>query len=354
MYLTELQIRNLRCLGSVHIQPGPGLNFIVGDNGEGKTSLLEAIHILSRARSFRSNSGQKVIKDGETELTVFGRVAREQQPGYSMGVQRRKGELEFKLSNSPAPRILDMLRALPVQVISPDLHSLLERGPGQRRRFLDWGVFHVEPEFHAIWQRYHRALLQRNSALRSKQPESQVTAWNTELVVTGQRMDTLRSKHVEALREKLAVLLQQHPGLQADLEYQRGWAADIELSDLLLSNIQRDRQRGYTVAGPHRADIRLLWQGKQAAETASRGEQKLLISMLHLIQAMMVGEETGARPILLIDDMAAELGRDYREQFIAAVAASGLQAFLSFLEAAQIPEEEAQGVMFHVKHGQVL
>ena len=351
MRLTELTVRNVRCLASIDIKPAAGLNFIIGDNGSGKTSLLEAIHILSRARSFRTSPHQRLINSAAESLTVFGRITADDKPSFTMGVQREKDNLRFKLSGMDSARILDMLRALPVQVVSPDLHALLERGPTQRRRFMDWGVFHVEHEFHTVWGRYHRALQQRNAGLRERQSAAQIKVWDTELVTTAEKMDELRARHVVDLEVKLSTVEMPWPAGAVSLDYQRGWSQSDNLASLLDSHLARDQRIGYTSVGPHRADLRLQWQGRQAADMASRGEQKLLIAMLLLLQAELVGEKTEVPPILLIDDMAAELGAHYRERFVHAVSESGLQAFLSFLESSQIPGIWPGSGMFHVKHG---
>lgn len=351
MHLSELLVRNLRCLQEVHIHPHNRMNFIVGDNGSGKTSLLESLHVLSRARSFRGNNNHRLIREHNESLTVFGRINPIEQPAFTMGVQRSKQELRFKLSTQESPRILDLLKALPVQVLTPGLHALLESGPNQRRRFIDWGVFHVEHEFFPLWQRYNRVLKQRNACLRKQLSIEQITVWDGELVETAERIDVLRSRHIDLLRTRMQAMAS--IPTEVDLAYLRGWAKDQNLQDLLRENLNRDQRRGFTGLGPHRADLRLRWDGKSAIDVASRGEQKLLIAMLQLEQARIVGEQSGIKPLLLIDDIAAELGAEYRGLFIDAVASSGLQAFMSFLDDAQLVGDTSQAAMFHVKQGVV-
>ncbi|MDX1496705.1 MAG: DNA replication/repair protein RecF [Salinisphaeraceae bacterium] len=348
MQLLELQVKNLRCLADAQLRPQPGINFILGDNGDGKTSLLEAIHILSRAQSFRGTSQRRLIRDNTEELIVFGRLQLVDQSPFTIGVARRANQLRFKLNGETGIRVLDLVRSLPIQVISPGLHALLERGPSQRRRFMDWGVFHVEQGFYPLWQRYHRALRQRNAALRKKQPWSDIAIWDSEIAQTAEHMHEQRLVHIRQLQAAAGVCLATD---EAGFVYNRGWPDDISLDAQLHKNRERDLRAGYTTAGPHRADLNLSWQGRNALESASRGEQKRLISHLLLMQAQIVGEATGRPPLLLVDDMAAELGEQYREDFLQAVDDSGMQAFLSFLEVGQIPAPWRKKTMFHVKQG---
>jgi DNA replication and repair protein RecF len=292
-----------------------------------------------------------LIREGNESLTVFGRISAAAGKSFTMGVRREKDALCLKLSNHEDPRILDLLRALPVQVLTPGLHALLESGPNQRRRFIDWGVFHVEPEFFPVWQRYNRVLRQRNACLRKQLPATQVTAWDDALISSAERMDALRLRHVEDLRIHLQAA--GHISTEVELQYLRGWPKEHSLRQLMRDNLSRDQRQGFTGMGPHRADLRLRWDGKSAIDVASRGEQKLLIAMLHLQQASVVGEKTGVSPVLLVDDIAAELGAEYRSLFADAAASSGMQVFMSFLERSQVPPIVAASQMFHVKQGGV-
>lgn len=353
MRLTELQLCNVRCLADVRIEPSSGINFITGENGSGKTSLIEAIYLLTRARSFRPTSNQRLIREGESQLSVFARLISDQQTEFSLGMQRQAELLRFKHSRQQDAKLIDMVRALPLQLISPDLHGFLERGPAQRRRVLDWGVFHVEPGFFSAWSQYQRALKQRNASLRTRQSAAQVRAWDQQLSEAAQVIDEMRRRHVAALGKMVEKTTGPGEVSKGVLEYYRGWPADAELSTLMAECMEKDRQRGYTGYGPHRADLRLRWQGRQAREVASRGEQKYLIASLLVAQAAHVAGQQEEQPVLLVDDLAAELGAAYREALLQQMADTGMQAFVTVLEAGQIPEGLRFHEMFHVKHGGV-
>ncbi len=351
MRLTELRLQNFRCLESVQLEPGPGLNFVVGDNGSGKSSLLEAIYFLSRADSFRHGSRTRLIRDGAAELAVFGRLSDEGGTPFTAGVAYATETARIKLGPSEGATVLELVRALPVQLLDPRLQQLLEEGPAWRRRFLDWGVFHVEHGFYEAWRRYRRALLQRNRALRAGLTDAAVNAWNPELVAAGGEVDAHRRQHAAALREALPALLPPELGA-VELQYHAGWAHDQGLADSLARHLASDRQAGHTASGPHRADLRVRFEGLPVAQRASRGEQKLLTVALFLAQAQVV-QAAGKRPVLLIDDLAAELGADYRAWVLRQLAALDLQAFLSFLTAAEIGAAAQSGRMFHVEQGRM-
>jgi DNA replication and repair protein RecF len=354
MRLSELRIHNFRCLVAEGLQPEAGINLIVGDNASGKSSLLEAIYFLGRAQSFRGTPRDRLIRTDQRELSVFGRMQNGSGTPTTIGVLRSNRQSQIRLNAQDNTSILELIAALPIQVIDPRLHQLLEEGPDQRRRFLDWGVFHVEPAFYPAWQRYQRALRQRNQLLRHAAPATEVCLWNGELVQQALLLDRARRHYLEQMQAVLPGIMQGlFENAEVEIEYQHGWPADQPLEQVLAENLVRDREQGFTQAGPHRADLKIRLHGKQARTRASRGEQKLISAGMLLAQAEIMRRHQARHPILLIDDLAAELDARSRRQLFDAIQASGAQAFLTFLEAAQIPQTQAPKAMFHVEHGRV-
>src|SRR5690349_1341868 len=183
MGLSALSIQQLRCIGSAALELHPQHNLLWGSNAAGKTSVLEGAYLLGRGRSFRTRISERLIQYGADHLVVFGRT--DDALSQSIGVQiGRRTEPVAKLNGASLPSLTELSRAFPVQVIEPGVHRLLEEGGYRRRRWLDWGVFHVEPRFLEAWSRYTRGLRQRNAALRS-QPET-ATAWDAELAQLGE------------------------------------------------------------------------------------------------------------------------------------------------------------------------
>lgn len=354
MSLSDLRIHNFRCISAAQLAPAPGLNLVTGDNASGKSSLLEAIYFLGRAQSFRGTPSDRLIRSGERELTVFGRQCTGAGADLPLGVQRSERQSRIRIGTRENASIVELVSQFPVQVIDPGLQQLLEEGPEQRRRYLDWGVFHVEQAFYPAWLRYQRALRQRNRALRAQAPDAQVIAWDAELAQHGECLHLARLRYLTTLRPVLDALMSTLFGATTvTLEYQAGWAGPGSLREALAAALAGDREQGYTHVGPHRADLRVRLQGQLARRRASRGEQKLISAGLLLAQAELLRQQCQRQPVLLIDDLAAELDARSRSRLFAAIQAQGAQAFLSFLEPGQIPEKQAAGAMFHVEHGRV-
>src|SRR3954454_1684071 len=194
MSLAEFSVENVRCLTRTELSLRPGHNLIWGSNGSGKTSLLESIFLLGRGRSFRTRNSEKLIRHGQSRLTVFGRT--DEMPPQAMGVQVAKsGGTTARINGANASSLTDLSQAFPVQVIDPGVHKLVEEGGFRRRRWMDWAVFHVEQGFADLWVRYSRAVKQRNAALKS-QP-AQASVWDPEVARLGELIAEARRRMLE-------------------------------------------------------------------------------------------------------------------------------------------------------------
>ena len=328
--LVRLDIQGLRNLQQVTLEAGPDLNLILGGNGAGKTSVLEAVYFLSRARSFRSGQARDLIHHGARSFTLVARLGE----GRVLGLERSAGALTARLGGQPVTRLSALSRALPVLLLNPDSHRLLEGSPQVRRRFLDWGVFHGEAGFLEAWRRYRRALEHRNAVLRRGDRAALLRAWEPELVQAAGHIDALRRTYLARLDPALAALCTQmlnHPG-RLGLDYRRGWPRDGELAQLLVAGEAQDRRRGHTRVGPHRGDLALTLDGRPAAEVVSRGQQKVLATALVLAQASLFRTDNGRSAVLLVDDLPAELDAEHRRRVLAALAASPAQSFVTAIE----------------------
>ena len=167
MSLSRVTVTGVRNLHPVTFSPSPRINILYGANGSGKTSVLEAVHLLGLARSFRSVRLNPVIQHELQSCTVFGQVELAEGGHSALGISRdRQGEFQIRIDGQNARSAAQLAEILPLQLINPDSFRLLEGAPKIRRQFLDWGVFHVEPRFMSTWQRLQKALRQRNSWLR--------------------------------------------------------------------------------------------------------------------------------------------------------------------------------------------
>src|ERR1700678_3656652 len=200
MSLRRVQVTDFRCLQSAALDLDSRFTLISGANASGKTSLLEAIYILGRGRSFRTRRLEHLIRRGSERFVVFGEVDAFGRR-LSLGVEGSADGVRARLGGAKARSLAELAPLLPVQIIDPEIHRLIEEGPSRRRRFLDWGVFHVEPRFVDDWQRYQQALKQRNAALKSRQPREVTAAWDGAVVRYGESLSTARSRYVALLSE---------------------------------------------------------------------------------------------------------------------------------------------------------
>jgi DNA replication and repair protein RecF len=352
MSLAELTVENVRCIRRAELPLHEGHNLIWGSNASGKTSLLEAVFLLGRGRSFRTRSSERLIRHGEPHLRVFGRLAAADAPvpvPIGVEVSRKEGTVA-KVAGGFVPSLAELSRAFAVQVIEPGAHKLIEEGAQRRRRWMDWAVFHVEPSFIESWSRYARVLKQRNAALRTAPDSARV--WDPELVRLGEQIAQLRRSFMARLQPYWVSAIQDLTGLDVELYYGQGWAADVALADALAASWERDVARGITHAGAHRADIVVRLERGLARETLSRGQQKLVAAAMTLSQLHLIRELTGTLPTLLLDDPAAELDRTRLRKFVEQVRQLQCQLVVTSLS----PEVSLFGQpdkVFHVEQGEL-
>jgi DNA replication and repair protein RecF len=351
MSLARLEIDDFRCLERVRLSLDSRYNLFVGPNASGKTSLLEAIFILGRGRSFRTRRLDRLVRQGREAFRIVGWIeSGERTTVLGIGGDRRSTEI--RIGGAPAASAGELASHFPPQVIDPEIHKLLEEGPHRRRRFLDWGVFHVEPAFMATWQRYHRALRQRNAALKPGADPGAARAWEPEILAAGSRLDEFRRAYLAILAPALAGYGERLLGLPATLSYLAGWPAGEALGDALARSYERDRRHGVTHVGPHRADVTVRVEGHVARERVSRGQQKLLAAALTLAQLSVHEARAPGTGALLLDDPAAELDAANLARLLEVVRELRVQLFVTALRP-DLPGLGRPGALFHVERGEI-
>lgn len=360
MFLTRLSVSGVRNLAPLDLRPDPGLNLVLGGNGAGKTSLLEAIHLLAYGRSFRGRVRDGLVRTGADALEVF---AQWQEPGGARrGGLRHSGQAwTARLDGEPVQQLGDLCAALAAITFEPGSHALVTAGSEARRRFLDWGLFHVEQDsedaFRLVWRRYARALKQRNALLKQRAPGHQLDAWDAELAQAAEPLDRQRQAYVERLQPGLGELSTELvPQLgEGRFDYRPGWRRDqLSLADALLLARERDLAAGFTSVGPHRADWRIEHGRRPGGETLSRGQAKLTALACLLAQAGDFAAQRGHWPVFLLDDLTAELDRGHQERLLARLRISGAQVFVTGTEAPR--GLDASGwipAVFHVERGRI-
>lgn len=360
MDIERLDITAVRNLSRVRLEALGPINVFYGENGSGKTSLLEAIHLLCLGRSFRSRQFRQVIQHEVDTATVFA-AARDQDSGasHTMGVSRsRTSAAEIRMNNQPVASLAELATLFPLQVLNSESFELVEGGPGQRRQFLDWGVFHVEHSFNEHWQKARKCIKHRNSLLRhGKIRVAELQPWSREIAAYGELMDAQRRAYLSEFESVFVPMVERIAGLgRVRVDYRRGWDEDASLEEVLSAQQDKDLQQGYTGSGPHRADLKFFVDDKAAANVLSRGQEKTLVCSLRLAQAELLRRLKGKSCVFLIDDLPAELDGAHRQRLCAELERLAAQVFVTCIEPQELAElwsapDEIR--MFHVEQGAV-
>lgn len=360
--LTRLDIHSVRNLKQARLEGLSQSNILYGPNGSGKTSVLESIHLLSTSRSFRSVTARSVISHGANELTVYGELAREGRGRLlPLGVQRdRAGAADIRVAGSPVRSAAHLASELPVLVLNSDSFDLLTGSPRDRRRFLDWGVFHVEHGFFASWQRFQRCIKQRNTLLRrGKIVGAELESWSFELAEAGEALTASRERYFARLQARFTQVIASvlPDSAPVTLQFRSGWDRDKAYHEVLQGGLAVDMEQGYTHSGPQRADIRIQSGDVSAADTLSRGQQKLVVSALKLAQGHLHAEEQVAgQCVFLLDDLPSELDEWHLRLVCEEITRMGAQVFISCIDLPGLREVwQTPGPLsvFHVEHGTI-
>lgn len=351
--IAQIRAHNFRQFSSLTLEPSPGANIILGENAAGKTTLLEAIYCLGRAKSFRSTHLQEVCGPKLRHWAVNGDISYQDTPSSQHAIGWQQGKFSIRIDEKPSS-LAQLVKALPIQILDPAAHRLLQDGPAYRRAFLDWGVFHVEHPFYDTWRKFQRALRQRNHALRSQQGNRAIGAWTGDLVETASQIDTLRRKHLDLIKPifaRIAPLLLIDDSIE--LELRSGWDTTKSYADLLELQLDNDRRAGTTQQGPQRAELIVKILNRQAKTGISRGQQKLVIAGLLISQCLLIGERLGKPPVLLVDDLSSELSERYQAVLLKQLIAYPGQSFITSFADTPSLRYAKDCRTFHVEQGKL-
>lgn len=355
--LTTLKLQHFRNIDQAWLEFGEGLNLIVGDNAAGKTALIEALWTLASGRSFRTAKPQQLIQFDQNELIIFCQLI-EQQQTYNLGLSRQLDKLTLKLNGETLKTQAQLSSHLPLQLLTPESHRLLEEGPKARRQFMDWGCFHQFKTFLPAWRNYQRALKQRNHALKKRLTVQQIQLWDKPLVDCALEIDVIRADYIQQLTPYLKEFCQAlMPELQValDCQYRAGWPKSAEsYADLIQQNLTKDQLNGHTQYGCHRADLKFKFDGQEALVRLSRGQQKLFVCALLLAQACLYQNTSHHSVIMLIDDLPAELDRHHRTTLLKLLDALDIQHILTSTSEELIPVLNPEKTrIWHIEKGTI-
>ncbi len=348
MAISQLSLTDFRNLKSTTLDFNRRFNLISGDNGSGKTSLLEAIYVLCQAQSFRTHQLKQCINHEKSEFLLFGRFE-----GFKAGLARYQNRLEIRIDGQAIKRRSELVKKSPIQVVNADSFVLVDGAPVKRRAFLDWCLFHVEPGYAENWRLFQHALKQRNRLLKTKRDIKLLDYWNQHLVEPSVELHRMRRRYSarlqEVIQQQFADILQ---GIPIAIEYQQGWPQDKSLLQSLEDHRGKDIRLGFTGVGIHRDDLEMTSQGKPVGEVLSRGQSKRVCLVLLLAVLKLVNEISRDPVILLIDDLHSELDYQAQKLVYQKLLQMDLQLFISNIEMVLPTALEAKEFkMFHVEHG---
>jgi DNA replication and repair protein RecF len=356
MTIIRLDITTFRNILAGRMEPlADGINLIYGDNGSGKTSLIESMYYLGLGRSFRSVN-TALIQQTANKFIISSQVMTPHNQMVSIGIERsRKGAVNARLSGKDVTSMAEIVNILPIQLINAHCYHLLDGGPHFRRKYMDWGAFHYSQDFLAVWRQFKRILKQRNAALANKVSTIELMAWNDEMIHTALRLDQLRQTYLDQLLLVLHAMVEKLVTI-SDLQitYYPGWNEDMTYQEVLSQSLQKDRQLGYTQFGPHRASMNVVVCRLSAKDILSRGQQKLFVCAMILAQGALLFHSHHKRPIYLVDDLPSELDVESRAKLISLLLEQQAQLFITAVERdifSRIPITKPVK-LFHVKHGE--
>jgi DNA replication and repair protein RecF len=351
LHIEQLNLNNFRLFEAVQFFPADKINLITGPNGSGKTSLIESIFMLARNRSFRTNNNTILINRNAQELIVSAQLKNDSDQTFKIGLKKSPTFTELHIAGKRQKRLSIQARFLPLGIITANTQRLITDGPKSRRKFLNWGVFHVEHQYADLMSHYKRILIQRNTAIRLGIENYRI--WDPQLVRFGLEIHRLREKYLVLFQQVYNELVGKFDPLkEIEIKYKQGWNQKTGLFEAIAD--RDDLEIKYTYAGPHRADIGFYIGNKLASDILSNGQLKLLTILLILTQMRLIKLLIGERPILLFDDLKSEIDDHNKILLLETIKHLDFQTFITSIDQDEIFGRDSCAKMFHVKQGEII
>ena len=354
MTISLFKIHDFRNIDFAEVSPSPYFNFIIGDNGSGKTSFLEAIYMLGHGRAFRHQLSSRVIQHNKPALTLFSQIISPNKQTNTLGLSKaRSGENRIKINNDEGFKLAELAKLLPMQLITPEGFELVTGGPKYRRAYIDWGCFHHYPEFILLWNKLKRLIKQRNALLKELPNYKQLLPWDKELIPVANKISEIRADYIAKLVPEIQNMAYSFlPEYQLDCQFFKGWDDNEDFGDILKTTFEKDKMLNYTSNGPHKADLKLKVNNIPIEALFSRGQLKLLVCALRLAQGEFYAKQTNQPCLYLFDDFASELDLTKRRYLSERLKSTHSQVFITSVEQEQIATMiDENDKIFYIKSG---
>lgn len=351
MILRSLGVSQFRNLKQTQVVLHPRCNVFVGNNGQGKTSFLEALYLLSRGQSFRTHLNMPLVQFDCSEYKIQALSVSDDRIGLSKTL---KGMTKLSLNDKRCQRMSELSHLLPCQIVYQDLFQIIDAAAEIRRRMLDWGVFYDKPEYAGLWQEFKRVLLQRNSVLKQHGSSQALSFWDQSFVELSYKITELRQSYLQKLHQIFEQELHACLTIDCQMTYFNGWdrsGNEKNLAEVLKEQQGLDRKRMYTHSGPHHADLCFVTTHGRGKVEWSRGQQKMILVLLKLAQAKLLNRSF----LFLLDDLAAELDENHLDKLYKQVFSLPGQFFLTTLnDATKNKPYFVDSRWFYLEDGEVI
>ena len=350
MAIRQLSLNDFRNLKSITLDFDDHYNVIVGNNGSGKTSLLEAISVICQGKSFKTHHLNHCIQHGKKNFLLFAKFSQ-----YQVGLSRTTANTTIRLDGENISRASELVEKTPVVSIDSMCLDLLTGPPGNRRTYIDWCMFHVEHRFRELWTQYAHGLKQKNTLLKRRIDVKELDYWDDHLSALCLEIYDLRKRFVSSISEIIKTLNHDLDNpINLSIKYNPGWPEGTTPIESFKKNRTKDLKYGFASTGSHRDNIQVLVNELSIYEVLSRGQTKKLAVIVYLAQILLVKKLTQKSIIVLIDDLESELDDEAAVKFIKLLSSLDIQIFITnirnHLYLIQGTEEYK---MFHVEHGMI-
>jgi DNA replication and repair protein RecF len=361
MYFKEIKLRDFRNYGEEKTTFHPKVNIITGDNAQGKTNLLEALYMMSLAKSFRTAKDNEMIGFGKINAQISTTSSKYDRL-LELEILIEEGQKSIRIDGVKTTKNVDILENVYIVIFSPEDLKIVKEEPEKRRKFINMELCQIKPMYYKNLGKYKKILTQRNHLLKQEPVDMDVlSVWDEELAATGAKLIRERSVFIEKLdrisreihakitdgKEKLEILYESDVEKKEDLKEQIQ-----EFIKKLEKTRKNDLYRRTTMTGPHRDDLRISIDGIDIRHFGSQGQQRTAALSLKLAEIQLIKEETGETPILLLDDVLSEL--DFSRQKFLISALSDVQLFITTTEISDyVRETLTDNYIFVVENGKI-
>ncbi|TGE34032.1 DNA replication/repair protein RecF [Desulfosporosinus sp. Sb-LF] len=360
MMINNLCLQNFRNYQDEKIQFMPGSNILVGDNGQGKTNIIEGIYYLLTGKSYRVQREQELLRWEQSEFHLYGDFLLARHKILLESHYRDKKKI-VKVNQVPCRRLSDFVGTINVIFFSPDDLVMIKGGPAERRRFLDLHIAQMRPGHVSLLNAYNKAVQQKSALLKSYVEKSlkysQLQLWNEQILELGEKVIRNRAELAERIQRvaddiymNLSSEKEKIQVLYIALGKRNINNAIAEFSQLLHDKLEQEIERQMVLVGPHRDDVQILLNDRPARLYASQGQQRSLVLSLKLAELELIRQEKGEYPLLLLDDVLSELDRFRRDYLIKFIESSRIQTLITMTSAESHLES---GALYRVEQGHI-